>query len=138
MRVNCVYLSPNQSCTNENISFLDPLRKVCPEICEQCPLYKASNGNSPDFLQRAGNALAAAGRVGFAALTGEQVMVSDEVKEHRLAICRRCEMLREADMVCTAEGCGCWVDGTAVTPGKARLATEDCPLKKWPPLPEKL
>ena len=69
------------------------------------------------------NAGAAAARVVTATLTGQPVQVSGEVAAARLAICGPCDQ-RLGDGRCA--GCGC------VLSMKARLATEDCPLGKWP------
>ena len=81
----------------------------------------------PSLATMAGNAAAAAGRSVVAAASGAAVTVSDDVYEQRLAVCKGCEFLRQSGGRCSK--CGCWVS-TPVT-GKARLATEACPIGRW-------
>ncbi len=50
--------------------------------------------------------------------------VSDEVYKERLSICETCS--ERQDEICIQ--CGCHL------PLKARWATQECPLKKWPEL----
>lgn len=44
----------------------------------------------------------------------------------RIAVCEGCVSLDRERRVCQEKTCGCFVDR------KARWASEDCPLKKWP------
>lgn len=81
----------------------------------------------PPMADQVRNALAAAGRVVSAVVTGQPVFVNSDQKEARLAVCRSCDQYRPSDDRCGA--CGCWQDGVA---GKAALATESCPLGRWP------
>lgn len=59
-------------------------------------------------------------------------VVSDEIYEQRLSICRGCVSCDVARMICRQPSCGC---SLAI---KARWGSTDCPLSKWsvPPLPK--
>ncbi len=74
------------------------------------------------------NGLKAAGRALKALATGEQVLISKEETSARLKVCVACDRFRQATRVTgpRCEECGCFVKV------KARLATERCPLGKWP------
>lgn len=77
----------------------------------------------PPAAQRAGNALAAAGRLAKAAVTRQPIQVGAAEQARRLAICQACEHF--AGDLCRLCGCvGSW---------KARLATEACPASppRW-------
>lgn len=50
-------------------------------------------------------------------------IATDEVAEERLAICNECPQLFKATMTC--KECGCFMKA------KSKLATAECPLKKW-------
>lgn len=110
-----------------------------PDICRNLDVYQAKleawgspraggglNPPDPPLPSLASQALSAAGavaRVAAAAVTGQAVLVPDEVYEMRLAVCRACPHHR-ADDRCGL--CGCYLAGA-----KARLATEHCPIGKW-------
>lgn len=49
--------------------------------------------------------------------------VSEEVKEHRLAICQACPYLFKISKQCRK--CGCFM------PAKASLPNASCPIDKW-------
>jgi hypothetical protein len=51
------------------------------------------------------------------------LLVSDEVKQERLAICNKCEWYDESQDRC--KECGCFMDQ------KASFAIDSCPLDKW-------
>ena len=51
------------------------------------------------------------------------ILVSDEVKEERLEICRQCEYYDENQVRC--KQCGCWLEH------KAKFALDSCPVGKW-------
>lgn len=132
--IKCCHQSPR-----ENGDYYCRMRGffVDDERCTKCAILGEDNKECiepqpPDIFERAANAAKAAGRVAAAAVSGKPITVSDEVYAERLSICEACEFLRKSDKVCTAAGCGCYVVGTAITPGKARLATENCPKGKWP------
>jgi len=72
-------------------------------------------------------AVSAAGRVITAAATNLPVSVSDAEFQRRMAICTACEFLDNTTQRCGK--CGCFVAAQVI--GKARLATETCPIDKW-------
>jgi hypothetical protein len=79
----------------------------------------------PPLATQAGNALKAAGRVVAAAVKGEPIRVPLPVYYDRLEVCRACEFNgeRPAGVHCMKCGCGGM---------KLELATEKCPIDKWP------
>ena len=68
-----------------------------------------------------------AGRVITAAAAGQTVQASEDTFQRRMKICTACEFLDKASQRCGK--CGCFVAAQVV--GKARLATERCPVNKW-------
>lgn len=85
------------------------------------PAGKPCGTCGPGVLRTAANAVAAAGRVVGAAVSGQPVGVSMDVRAQRMAICHACD--RFSGNRCLE--CGCFVEA------KAMLATEDCPLDRW-------
>jgi len=83
----------------------------------------------PSLLAKAKHASQATLRVAMAAAKGEPIRLSPEVKAQRLVTCRACEYWNEGGNVglgeCTHGSCGC-------TRFKHGLATETCPIGKWP------
>jgi Family of unknown function (DUF6171) len=79
----------------------------------------------PSLLEMAGSAAAAAKRLAAAWWSGNEVTVSLEEMEERLATCVGCEHFDHQSTRCRK--CGCWLKK------KARLKTEHCPLDppKW-------
>ena len=75
----------------------------------------------PPAATQAVNAIAAVGRGGLAAVTRNVVFVSDPILKERETVCSTCDQLK--DNRCLK--CGCFYKK------KIRLATEECPLKKW-------
>ncbi len=71
--------------------------------------------------RKAGNLARAGGRVFKAAVKREEIVVSTEEKERRLAICQSCNFFDGR----SCEKCGC------VARWKTKLATESCPIQKW-------
>lgn len=59
----------------------------------------------------------------MAALSYSKIVVPDEVREERLAICMECPELIQATLSC--KKCGCFMSA------KTYLSTASCPLKKW-------
>jgi len=57
------------------------------------------------------------------ALGNTPILVSSEVKEKRLEICRSCEYYDEKQIRCRQ--CGCFLEH------KAQFALDSCPLDKW-------
>lgn len=96
---------------------------------QKASLRGKESHDKPSLTAKAKHAAQAGSRIIKAAVSGEPVKVSAEVKEQRLAICRACELWNEGGNVglgeCTHSKCGC-------TRFKHGLATETCPLGKWP------
>jgi hypothetical protein len=91
----------------------------------------------PPLGTMVGNASHAAWRTAGAIVGGEPVLAAPEVQDARLAVCRdgvgltpdqiadgHCDRWRPSDARCSQ--CGCY------TTLKRRLATERCPLSRWP------
>lgn len=57
-------------------------------------------------------------------------VVSDEVYDERLSICRTCTSCNVDRMICLEPSCGCSLAS------KARWGSSDCPLGKWPSTPK--
>jgi hypothetical protein len=74
----------------------------------------------PSIGTRAKNALGAAGRVGKAVATGEDVFVSNAERDKRIAICEsnKCGAYNKKSKACN--WCGCFINQ------KAKFATEEC------------
>jgi hypothetical protein len=96
-------------------------QRVRAEAIELAKTFTARPDGVPSLLQQAKNAMAAAGRVVTALATGEQVRVSPEDRDKRLATCSACPEL--IDGKCRL--CGCYFKA------KIELATERCPIDKW-------
>jgi hypothetical protein len=61
--------------------------------------------------------------------------VNDANYEARLAVCAACEEYCDKSVEgwrCLHPDCGCRLHEGESMPGKARWATQDCPVKKWP------
>ena len=88
--------------------------------------------SDPGLMRRAANFGAAVVRhvvSGFRRLTTEEY-------EERMAICRGggesppCPEFQKVGQVCRHNDCGCWLDH------KAKWASANCPLGKWPDVPD--
>lgn len=76
------------------------------------------------------NAAKAAGRVAVAFFKGKQIFSEDELVEKRLESCRSCSYYDNIKIRC--KDCGCFlVESIGGIPGKARIATEKCPIHRW-------
>jgi hypothetical protein len=73
-------------------------------------------------LHTLGNAAAAAWRALGAAVKGEELVVSPIAEAGRMRACISCDRLESK----RCKECGCFV---AL---KTKLATENCPLNRWP------
>jgi hypothetical protein len=83
----------------------------------------------PSMWKMARNATKAAFRAAAAVIVGDEIRVDETEFEDRLGICREpCELyiIEGEEERCAHEDCGCYL---AI---KAGLATETCPLNKWP------
>ena len=78
----------------------------------------------PSIVELARNATSAASRAFIAAVSGEQVFVSEEARTARIAVCFKCDAYDDALGECGI--CGCYIGL------KSKLATEHCPSRKWP------
>jgi glycosyltransferase involved in cell wall biosynthesis len=79
----------------------------------------------PSTIQLAANAAKAAGRVAVAAVTGDELKVTEEIFKKREGICQPCERRVSKTNRCAHAACGCHLQK------KQRLATEHCPDAKW-------
>ena|SRR5579862_815334 len=92
-----------------------------PPAKEQIGEFRSTDQDLPSLVKQAKNAAVAGVR--YAA--GGFANVDDAVYEARLAVCHKCtEKYIPESKRCAA--CGCYVEI------KARMASEDCPLGKWP------
>ena len=82
----------------------------------------------PGLGQQLKNATTAAFRLARQTLQGKAALAAPEVVAARLALCRSCPEYRAQDQRCAR--CGCRLAGAVIS--KTRLATEACPLGKWP------
>jgi hypothetical protein len=57
------------------------------------------------------------------AMKSDALFVSNEIKEHRLSICRQCDYYDESQVRC--RHCGCMLEH------KAKFALDSCPIDKW-------
>lgn len=94
-------------------------RHICRKPCAEC-----GEKALPGLARQAANLAAAAGKVAGAVVALKPVMRSSEAVADCLAICGDCPAYRQTDGRCAE--CGCFV---AI---KAGLASEECPLGKWP------
>jgi hypothetical protein len=84
------------------------------------------------------HAAMAGGRVAVATVKREVVFTDDATVEARKAVCVKCEFYDPLSVRCVHRKCGCFLAGmgSGVTAtrvwGKWKLATERCPLGKWP------
>lgn len=79
-------------------------------------------------MKRLKNAAQAAARVAAAAVQGQPLLVSKEMEAKRIGECRVCPHFCPSvnDNLSTCGACGCFVHA------KAKLATENCPKRRWP------
>jgi hypothetical protein len=103
------------------MSMVDPA--AFPEVSRRAKTALTSR-TYPPLAQQATNFAGAMSRAFVAAVTGEQVLCTPEQRAEREAICEPCEKLVNGKCIL----CGCPYRK------KLALATEDCPLGKWPKL----
>jgi hypothetical protein len=58
--------------------------------------------------------------------------VNDQQYAERLSICDSCEHCDKSDERWICKLCSCYLKEGKLLPGKARWATQDCPIEKWP------
>jgi hypothetical protein len=104
-----------------------PCAGPSPAFTDRPPLIPAE----PTVIDLATRAAYAAWRAAAAALHGERVLVTEDEYAARSVACESCPHWDGAARAglgkCKAPNCGC-------TKLKRWLATETCPLRKWPPL----
>lgn len=86
---------------------------------------------APGPLKRAANF----GRAVVRHLMSGAPKLDDVTYQERLAICAACEDYCDKSVegwCCTHVDCGCRLQEGEVMPGKARWASEDCPIGRWP------
>jgi hypothetical protein len=79
----------------------------------------------PSLTQKIINAAKAAGRVIEKGVDGGDILVSEETKNDRMALCvlNTCGFYDISNETCSA--CGCYLSQ------KAKLTTEECPMGYW-------
>jgi hypothetical protein len=77
------------------------------------------------LIQKIVNVAKAAGRVAEKAVEGGDILVSEDVKNDRMALCvlNSCGFYDIDNNTCTA--CGCYLSQ------KTKLTTEECPVGYW-------
>lgn len=88
--------------------------------CKRC---EEAKNRGLTIIDKAGNFIYAAGKVGAALATGQQVLSLDEKVKYRLNKCNRCEYIHMDKKTCNL--CGCFIVA------KTKLETESCPAGKW-------
>jgi hypothetical protein len=81
------------------------------------------NTKYPSIAQQAKNLTEATGRILGKSLSGDDVLVSNAIHQHRIDTCKSCDQYDKYQKRCYE--CGCFVDI------KARFVIEKCPLDKW-------
>jgi hypothetical protein len=81
------------------------------------------NTKYPSIAQQAKNLTEATGKILGRSLSGDDVLVSNDVHQSRIEICKRCDKYDQYQKRCYE--CGCFIDV------KARFVIEQCPLDKW-------
>lgn len=85
---------------------------------------------APTTMTVAKNAATAAGKAFFAYVRGRKVFSEQELVDKRMAACVKCQYFDKDKVKC--RDCGCYLlESFGGIPGKARIATEKCPIYKW-------
>jgi len=82
-----------------------------------------SENNYPPLTEQGKNLAAFSWELLKKAITDGGLLVSDEVREKRMKICKNCEKYDSENNRCFE--CGCLLEF------KAKYALDSCPLKKW-------
>jgi len=77
----------------------------------------------PSALEQTSNILKTGLDVAKSSISGESLLVSDEIKNQRMEICKSCEWFEARYNRCIK--CGCFLRI------KTTLAASHCPLHKW-------
>ena len=99
-----------------------PRSSLCPIADKE--RIEANKAEWPSIIQSGRNLIGAVAR--FAA---DPQFVADDVYENRLSICRQCPWMVTTQLGERCKKCSCFLSSLI---GKAKLATERCPLGKWP------
>lgn len=89
-----------------------------------CPFAAQIADKYPDTMTLMRNAFGALGRIVGAKLQGKQVKLDSKLAGARMAVCNSCDRRNAVDNRCIE--CGCFLQL------KQQLATEHCPLSRWP------
>ena len=110
-------------------------------VLDKAPIPKASPGNAllpqrpsappklPPLTMRAKNAASAVTRVITAAAKGREIQVPDAEFQRRMDICVKCPSYVPNGLRPRCSQCACFLASQLI--GKARLATEKCPINSW-------
>lgn len=114
----------------------DAMYQQCQVSQELFELWEQGNGpclpmepepgdeNGPGLVQRAANFGKAVARH----LVNGMKQLEPAAYDERIAICHQCPACDTTRLVCRHQQCGCFLTM------KARWASEDCPLQRWPPV----
>jgi Family of unknown function (DUF6171) len=94
----------------------DPFGVCLSEICEDELKMPSVKDMAKSFIDSAKDVVAGA-------ISGENILVSDDVRESRLEICRSCEFFEKVKSRCSK--CGCFMEI------KTKFANVQCPIDKW-------
>lgn len=83
--------------------------------------------DDPGFLKKATTFI----KAGMKYVLSGREKVTDLEYINRLLICEDCEECDKSEEVWKCRKCGCRLQETELLPGKARWASEQCPLGKW-------
>lgn len=124
------YINPN---TNKPRKMIGRLYELCAGI--NCSL-EFSNAHHDSWEKQMGlfNKLGNFAKAATEFITAGMPRVTDEEYEARLLICEQCEHCDKTSEAWQCKLCGCNLKEGTLMPGKARWATQDCPIKKWAPL----
>jgi hypothetical protein len=96
-------------------------RGPCLPVADEAQASEAAN-TDPGLLRKSANF----GKALVRHIANGGKHVSEEVFEARKSVCLSCSSCDQERMVCREPDCGCDIEK------KARWASEDCPLGKWP------
>lgn len=107
--------------------------------CERCEAEKSSRYDDPAMLKSECSAVPRPPGLiqrmkNFVVATSNHIacggtLVSEEVRDERLAICQGCPLLVEG--ICSHESCGCPIRNKSAFIDKLSWASSVCPLGKW-------
>lgn len=92
-------------------------------VCLEPKCNDAIEPELPPLKEMAKGFLGTAKDVLLGAFQGEDVLVTEEVYNARMNICKGCEFFRHSDNRCSQ--CGCFMEA------KTRFKSTHCPIHKW-------